>query len=291
MTSLTELTFGCHSIDKSCTDRFSNVLEQYGSSFLPQLQVLDMRNAFKDADSAQRFFGCVGKQGGFASVKELRLGKESHTYHRYPMVSFCPSVVFTEGAFTGFQRLILREMILPPNSLAALCRALEQSPCVKNLKLLELQACDVPGAGLEALGGLFAKSLLPSLQKLNLNGNPGIKDAGLVRLAEAVKVGGAHAAPALKKLLLSNTGIGPVGLNSLMSAVEMACFPVLEELDLSYSAKFDSAKEADEFAASILMHCPHLAKLTLPAKPGTGAMQVNQGGKGKAKKLNVPIRR
>jgi hypothetical protein len=79
-----------------------------------------------------------------------------------------------------------------------------------------------------------------------------------------------------------------------MSAIEMACFPVLEELRLSTNAKltdgFDylfqairaghlsnlrklvmgatllkSSKEAAALATAILMHCPKMTMLSLPA--------------------------
>jgi hypothetical protein len=211
------------------------------------------------------------------------------------MASFCLSFVFSEGGFAGVERLMLRGMKMAPKSLGALCRALEQSPCVKKLTLLDFEACNISGAGLELLGGLFAKSLLSSLQDLNLNGNPEIKDPGFARLTEAVKMGGAHAAPALKKLLLSNTGMGPVGLKALMSAIEMACFPALEELKLCYNARLTSdfeclsetmetghlsklrtlnlhetglksSDEAGALATAILMHCPEMTTLILPAE-------------------------
>jgi hypothetical protein len=303
MTSLTELAFAQHSIDKSWTDRFIDLLVQYGSNLLPQLEVLDMRNAFKSAKSAQRFFHSAGLHAAFASVKELRLGKGSWSRNPSPpLVSFCPSAVFSQGAFAGIERLILRGMKLAPNSLTALCQALEHSPCVKNLTKLDLQECDISGSEMLALGGLCASSLLSSLQELNLDDNPLIKSAGLVHLVDGIKEAGAHAAPALKKLTLANTGIGPVGLSYLMSAVVMACFPALEELKLSHNARLTdgfeclsetmetghlsklrslalyetglkSSDETSALATAILMHCPEMTTLSLPKELGDDVKQ------------------
>jgi hypothetical protein len=195
---------------------------------------------------------------------------------------------FSQGAFAGIQRLILHETGL--ESLAAFCLALEGSPCVKKLTLLDLEAFYVSSPEMDALGGLFEKSLLLSFQELNLGNNPNITDSGLVHLANGIKVAGVHAVPALKKLLLSETGIGSTGFKALMSAIEMACFPALEELDLSSNALLDtdydclsqtiraghlsnlrildlggtgvkSSKVAGALTAAILMHCPKMTTL------------------------------
>lgn len=210
-----------------------------------------------------------------------------------PSSGFCPSLSFSQGAFAGIERLILRGMQLTPQKFAALCQALEGSPCVKNLTFLDLQSCEIEGPGMVALGALFAKSLLPSLQELTLTDNPLIKSAGLKHLTDGAKVAGAQAAPALKKLCLSKTGIGTVGLNYLMSAVEISSFPVLEVLSLSSNNFFPSgldslsqtiraghlsnlhklslgntelksSKAAGALAVAIVMHCPKMTTLSLP---------------------------
>ena len=121
----------------------------------------------------------------------------------------------------------------------------------------KLKVVDVSGAFMSEANFVRVAEALshasPTIDDLNLSGNPAAGDAGAAALAGALR---ANACPRLQYLSLSGCGIGEPGIASLTSALAEQCCPRLEHLNLE-----GNACSSPRLLALVADKCPNIREL------------------------------
>lgn len=94
--------------------------------------------------------------------------------------------------------------------------ALEESGCAKRLMVLSIGFSSICTEEVRVLADLLCRDALPALEDLSLHGNGGIKDVGVVALAEALEK---STKTFLLNLDLTQVGMADEGLAALSSLI------------------------------------------------------------------------
>lgn len=138
------------------------------------------------------------------------------------------SAALRRGALQNLQELHMQNCIVDDGNLRDLMDALERSGCAARLATLRFAACMVGGEGMRALADLLCENAFPALKKLRVPRNPGIKDVGVVALADAL---GKATQTSLTHLDLACVNMGDEDIAALASLVSEGH---LEQLKVLY---------------------------------------------------------
>ena len=144
--------------------------------------------------------------------------------------------------------------------------ALKYLPRLPSLRVIALFSAQIGPQGATALASALTKRALPSLDELDLDGNP-LGDAGLAALLPALRQ-----LPPLKGLDLSNTNIGDEGVASLVAQPTAGKLKSLERLYLNNNQITDAgcATLASALRGGAL---PALKELSLESNPASEEAQ------------------
>jgi len=191
------------------------------------------------------------------------------------------------GALQRLQKVELTGYDLGAGETGDFMDALEESGCAKRLITLSLFKCGAGADGVQALADLLDGGAFPALQYLCLFQNPGITDAGVVALAEALLK---PTQTFWTKLDLTNVGMGDGGMAMLTSLVcqgrlkklKQSCLPendgITDRSVIALAGAIDTSglpmlerficKRLDKviqgvsaIALAVIKKCPHIEKI------------------------------